>query len=210
MDRTVAGMVLTGGASRRMGRDKATMVVAGRGLAAHVAAVLAEVCEPVVEVGPGVTGLPCTREDPVGGGPLAAVAAGWDLLVRLGARRPVLVAACDLPRLRADVVRALAGRRGEGTVVPLVGGEPQPLCARWSVPALEQARECLATTRSVRHLARRADTELLDASVLGEAAEAALADVDTMEELGALDWIGWGSRPHAAAAATAVESGPAR
>lgn len=185
-DGRVAGMVLTGGSSRRMGRDKARLVVGGIGLAAHVAAVLEEACVPVVEVGPSVTGLAATEEEPPGAGPLAAVAAGWALLGRLGAERPTVVAACDLPLLRPDVVRALARWPGSASVVPVVAGRPQPLCARWSVAALDDAARRLATTRSVRHVAEAPDTVLVDADELGATAARSLTDVDTVEALDAL------------------------
>ena len=62
--RQLAGVLLTGGASRRMGTDKARLVVDGETLAARSARVLAAVCEPVIEVGPGVSGLPAVEEEP--------------------------------------------------------------------------------------------------------------------------------------------------
>ncbi|HZI37181.1 MAG TPA: NTP transferase domain-containing protein, partial [Acidimicrobiia bacterium] len=49
----VAGLLLTGGASRRMGRDKALLEVGGRRLVDRAASVLAAVADPVLEVGPG-------------------------------------------------------------------------------------------------------------------------------------------------------------
>ena len=49
----VAGLLLTGGSSRRMGRDKAELVVAGERLADHAARELTGACEPVLEIGPG-------------------------------------------------------------------------------------------------------------------------------------------------------------
>ncbi len=73
---TCAGVLLTGGASRRMATDKATIVWRGETLAARAARVLTAVCDPVIEVGPGATQLPCVREHPAGSGPLAAFVAG--------------------------------------------------------------------------------------------------------------------------------------
>ena len=46
------GLLLTGGASRRLGTDKATIVWQGETLAVRAAVVLAQVCAPVLEVGP--------------------------------------------------------------------------------------------------------------------------------------------------------------
>ena len=72
-------VVLTGGASRRLGRDKATSHVGGRRL---VDRILAEVPAdvPVVIVGPLLDAMArpvrFVREDPPGSGPLAAIGAG--------------------------------------------------------------------------------------------------------------------------------------
>ena len=54
----VAGLLLTGGASRRMGSDKALLEVEGRRMVDRAAAALAAVAAPVVEVGPGWSSLP--------------------------------------------------------------------------------------------------------------------------------------------------------
>ena len=59
-----AALLLTGGASRRLGRDKATLMVGGVPLARRTAALLVEVANPVIEVGPGYTGLPHVVEKP--------------------------------------------------------------------------------------------------------------------------------------------------
>src|SRR5579872_5975186 len=91
-----AGVLLTGGASTRMGRDKASITVGGDTLAGRTGRLLRRVADPCVEVGPGVSGLPAVREDPPGAGPLVAVSAGWDALGD-GAFSGALVVAADLP-----------------------------------------------------------------------------------------------------------------
>lgn len=53
----VGGALLTGGASRRMGFDKALVEVDGLPNALRLARALAEVASPLVEVGPGYSGL---------------------------------------------------------------------------------------------------------------------------------------------------------
>ena len=145
------GLLLTGGRSRRLGVDKATLVVEGRTLAARSAALLVDVCDVVVEVGPSYTVLPATREEPPGGGPLAALAAGADALARLGAVGPTLVLAVDLPRVTAALLAFLRDWPGAPTVVPEVDGRLQPLCARYGPDAFLAASSLLAGGVSALH-----------------------------------------------------------
>ncbi len=200
------GIVLTGGASRRMGRDKATIEVAGRPLARRSAAVLAAVTAVAVEVGPGWSGLPSVTEEPPGAGPLAAVVAGWrELVRRTGEKRAVLVLATDLPDVSAALLALLAGEPGTASVVPLRRGRPQPLCARWSVADLERAAAQLsAGERSLRHAFGPDTVEVDEERWAPVAPGAALDDVDTPQELARRGlapppdgdtWVGLGRHP---------------
>jgi molybdenum cofactor guanylyltransferase len=134
----VAGLLLTGGASRRMGSDKALLEFDGQRLVDRVAAVLGAVTGPVIEVGPGwAPGLACVREDPPGSGPLAALWAGAEALRTMGDRaQAVLLLAVDMPAVSVALLRLLAEWPGAHTVIPISGGHPQPLCARYGVDAL--------------------------------------------------------------------------
>lgn len=180
----VAALLLTGGASRRMGRDKATLVFDGEPLARRTAALLRRRADPVLEVGPGFTDLPHVLEEPPGSGPLAAMAAGG---AALGARHhqgPVLVVGTDLPRLGDAFLRTLAeypAPAAEYSVVPRdAAGRPQPVCARYSPDALLRAQELVAGGhRSVMALLERVPVTWLDTAE----GEAALFDVDTPEDL---------------------------
>src|SRR5690242_17474300 len=134
--RQMAGVLLTGGASSRMGTDKARLVVDGETLAARGARVLADVCDPVIEVGPGVSGLPAIEEEPRGGGPLVALLAGRGAL---GNPRAVVLLACDLPFVEPALLRLLVDRPGWGTVVPVVEGRFQYACARYGAAAFDEA-----------------------------------------------------------------------
>jgi molybdenum cofactor guanylyltransferase len=192
--RGVAGMLLTGGASRRMGFDKALLTVDGVPNAVRLAGVLESVAAPVIEVGRGVSGLPSVLERPAGAGPLVAMCSGGRQLRRLGHEGPALVLACDLPFITSEVLSELGAWPGDGSVVPMVAGRAQPLCARWShddmaaVDALVQAGE-----RSRRKLLARPGIAFLSESDwAAPQAGHALADVDSPADLKAL-----GLPPHA-------------
>ena len=194
------GIVLTGGGSARMGRDKATLEVGGTTLAARTAALLTSATGRAVEVGPGTSGLPAVRERPPGSGPLAAVAAGWDELVRTtGEKRPCVVLACDLPELARDLVAWLAAQPEGGSVVPVLDGRPQPLCARWSVADLERAAsQHAAGERSLRRVFGPDARFVAEEEWSGVAPKGTARDVDTPSDLARLglappedgdDWV---------------------
>jgi molybdenum cofactor guanylyltransferase len=179
--RQMAGVLLTGGASRRMGTDKARLVVNGETLAARSARVLASVCDPVVEVGPGVSGLPAVQEEPAGAGPLVALLAG---VGALGQPKSVILLACDLPNVTADVLQLLVEWPGSGTVIPVVDGRFQYACARYGAGALDEALSVVRSGGSSFKQLGSADCEYVSESDWGEVATALdFADVDTPEDL---------------------------
>jgi len=177
---TVGGILLTGGASRRLGVDKATLVVGGITLAARAAASLTDRGVPTVEVGPGHTELPTVREEPPGSGPLAAFVAGARAAADVldAPADAFVLLACDLVDPGA-VLDALLAAPPADLVVPVdADGAPQYVCARYGAALVEIAAGLLAAgERSLRALAatvpapRRHD--------LAGLAPDALADVDT-------------------------------
>jgi molybdopterin-guanine dinucleotide biosynthesis protein A len=140
-----AAAVLAGGASRRMGRDKATLAVGGVELASLVLAAAARVADPVVLVAPD--GHPARRlaapavADP-GQGPLAALAAALGALEA----EHVLVLAGDHPGLRVELLAHLVALAGEAEAVACRRGPRlEPLVAVYRrAPALAAARARLA------------------------------------------------------------------
>lgn len=185
-----AGILLTGGASRRMGRDKAAIVVEGDDgpvtLAERTARILESVAAPVVEVGPPRGDRWVVREHPPGSGPLAATVAGWEALAARGWTGAVLVVATDLPNLAAGLLRWLAGLPEDRAVVPVAGDRVQPLCARYRASDLDRARALVASgRRAMSDLVAAADPVLIPEAVWSVPAGggAALDDVDSPADL---------------------------
>jgi molybdopterin-guanine dinucleotide biosynthesis protein A len=165
-----------------MGRPKGLIEVAGETLAARTARLLRSVCDPVVEVGPGWSGLEVAVETRPGAGPLAALADGWRHLRAGGFTGPVLGVATDLPRLDGDVLAWLATHPSVGSVVPLSGGRPQMLCARWSPADLARAVALVEGGHSaMRNLLEGSGAVLAGEEEWG--ATGALADADTPADL---------------------------
>ncbi len=178
---TCPGLLLTGGASRRLGVPKAEVPIDGATLSRRAAAVLAAVCDPAIEVGPGVSGLRSVREEPPGSGPLAALVAGAGA-VGPGSSRGVVLLACDLPFVGAALLGLVAGHPSERTVVPRDrDGRLQYTCARYAPGAIETARRLLAAGRSsLRALVEQVTIEVLEPEAwAGVAAADAFDDLDT-------------------------------
>lgn len=134
-------VVLAGGQARRLGgADKPALTVGGRSLLGRVLDALAG-AERRIVVGPPRSGLPLdvvqVREQPPGGGPLAALAAA---LPQVRADHLALVAA-DLPFLRSPHVDALlaAVQQRAGAVLVDDGGQAQWLIGVWRSAALRGA-----------------------------------------------------------------------
>jgi molybdopterin-guanine dinucleotide biosynthesis protein A len=138
----VDAIVLTGGASRRLGRSKTIELVGGRPLLARVTSALTGATQVII-VGPADgaerADVVC-REDPPGGGPLAALAAG---LIKVTASLVVLLAG-DLPFVTPGVIdQLLAGLSKDGDVAIGVddNGKDQYLLAVWRTASLRRAVE---------------------------------------------------------------------
>ncbi|MGW6732178.1 NTP transferase domain-containing protein [Streptomyces sp. NPDC055013] len=141
-------VVLAGGAARRLGGvDKPGVRVGGRPLLDRVLAACADARTTVVVADPRPTARPVTwaREDPPGGGPVAALDAG---LRHTGAEQVVVLSA-DLPFLDAGTVRrllaALRSGGADGALLTDADGRDQPLVAAYRAPALR--RELAALTQ---------------------------------------------------------------
>jgi molybdopterin-guanine dinucleotide biosynthesis protein A len=129
------------------------------------------------------------REEPPGGGPVAALAAG----LRLVTADVVLVLAADLPFLRAEGVAALLGALREhgpevdGVLLRDAGGREQPLTAAYRTEALRRGVALLATGHggSVADLPLRLLTGELRTRGLADVRGDGSFDCDTWQDVAA-------------------------
>lgn len=140
----LGALILTGGASRRMGADKASLDWDGRSAVARVAELARAVgADGLLTVGPGDHGLPRVSEEPPGGGPVAGIVAG---AARLRADR-VLVLAVDAPTVTAADLASLLSAPAPGAAfaglhLPLVvwpQALPADAGAGWAMGRLVEA-----------------------------------------------------------------------
>ncbi|MFZ3569514.1 NTP transferase domain-containing protein [Streptomyces sp. BH097] len=141
-------IVLAGGGARRLGgADKPGVRVGGRALLDRVLHACAGARATVVVAEPRDTDRPVVwaREEPPGGGPLAALEAGVRGLdtPRGPVAESVLVLSADLPFLGEPTVRrlldALEGDAADGALLADGDGRDQPLVAAYRYAALRRA-----------------------------------------------------------------------
>ena len=148
----VAGIVLAGGSSTRMGRTKATLPFGPELMLQRIVRILGEALSPIVIAAAATQQLPSlpagvliARDQLPSCGPLEGIGAGLTLLA---AERPEIeaafVASCDVPLLSTPFVLAMIDRLGDAPIAAAVeGGVPHPLPAVFRVSVLPHIRALL-------------------------------------------------------------------
>lgn len=187
-------VVLAGGAARRLGgADKPGLRVGGRPLLDRVLAACATATTTVVVAAPRETARPVewAREEPPGGGPLAALDAG----LRHISAEHVVVLSADLPFLDQVTVRRLLDAlrtgdapqgpaRPDGVLLTDPDGRDQPLVAAYRADALRRELAALAVVHGgVTGLPLRRLTAALDLTRISD--PVASFDCDTWDDIAA-------------------------
>lgn len=158
----IEGFILVGGASRRMGADKAGLKLGHRSFVERAAEALAAIAGNVSVVGDrDETPIPHLKI-------VRDVYPAWGALGGLHAalsacrKRWAAVVACDLPFVTGELfVRLASMRQNFDAVVPVqADGRPQPLCAlyRREATAARAAELIAAGERRPRALLQRIET----------------------------------------------------
>ena len=145
----LTGVVLAGGASRRMGRDKRLLPwgpdsTDGTGhttsLLQATVETLRMVADEIIVVAndrPKVVGAHVVSDVISDAGSLGGILSGLEA----ASHDQVFVAAADMPFLRADLIRNLAARFDDhDAVVPVLNGRPEPLHALYGPAVAVAAR----------------------------------------------------------------------
>ena len=155
----ILGAILAGGASARMGRDKALVEVAGRPMVRRVASALEPVTDSLVVVGRAepVADLMVIPDEVAGPvGPLAGVAAAMgSALVSGGPQAAVVAVAVDLPFVRRTTLQELVFQYEGRAVVPLDREVRQVTCAVYPAAWAAAARRELTDGGSLQSLLDR-------------------------------------------------------
>jgi molybdopterin-guanine dinucleotide biosynthesis protein A len=142
----IEGFILSGGASSRMGTNKALLHLGGKQFVLRIAGALRQVCRSVSIVGAkdetNVLGLPAVPDVYPQWGALGGLHAA---LIACEAEWAAVVA-CDLPFVTGELFVRLAHlRENFDAVIPVQNdGRPQPLCALYRrAPCLSVAQELI-------------------------------------------------------------------
>jgi len=184
----VQGFILVGGASRRMGRDKALLDFGGQPMVERIARELSAIAPVVSLVGarqiyPSFENVPDVHQQwgALGGihAALTAARADWAALV-----------ACDLPFVTNKLFERLATFVNDTTdaVVPIqADGRPQPVCALYrAVTCLPEIEKLVAAgEHTPRALLATVHTRYVDFAELRDlpGAENFFFNVNTQEDL---------------------------
>ncbi|WP_454849678.1 molybdenum cofactor guanylyltransferase MobA [Rhizobium binxianense] len=165
LDRSnIPGVVLAGGRSSRMGRDKAAVLLGGRSLLDHAIARLApQVLALAVNAdAPGKDGIPLVPDRVPGkAGPMAGIHAAMAHAARFPGVSHVVTVSIDSPFFPADlVVRLAAAVDGPGRIATAASkGRGHPVFGLWPVALADDLETWIATDekRRVRDFLLRHD-----------------------------------------------------
>lgn len=149
----IAGIVLCGGRSSRMGQPKHLLPFGDEVLLQRVVRVLGAVVSPLVVVAAEGQQLPelppevlTTCDDMNNPGPLGGIAAGMRALS--GRATAAYCTSCDVPLLRTEFVRQITEELGDADLVmPQEGKFPHPLAAVYRLTLEDTIRGLLAAGR---------------------------------------------------------------
>lgn len=134
-----SGAVMAGGQSRRLGRDKALLVVNGETLLARALRIVAEVTTEQLVIGPPerreqAPDVRVLADELPGSGPLGGIYTA----LRAASHDYLLVVACDMPFLNRDLLRYLLSLADAYDVVlPRVDGRGEQLHAVYARSCIE-------------------------------------------------------------------------
>ena len=180
-------LILAGGESRRMGQDKANLLLGERTLLQSVVAIMqplfAEVIVSVRQTRHEID-LPQVCDDLLHTGPLAGLVAGLERNNTLW----IFAVACDMPFITPAVIEYLAQQRADcQAVVPIVSGYPQPLAAFYAASCLPLARDGLngSGKHSLRELLETLQVRYVNEAELlnADPALASFFDLDTPQDV---------------------------
>lgn len=142
----MTGIILAGGQSKRLGVDKAELIVGGRSILERTVLILKKIFAEVIVVSNVLRDI--TAEDVIQvkdiAGAKGALGGIFTGLYHASYDRS-FITACDMPLIMPQLVELIAKRQQKDVVVPLVNGDFEPLFAVYSnrcLPIIDKMMSC--------------------------------------------------------------------
>ena len=178
-------LILAGGESRRMGQDKAELMLGEQTLLQRVSKLVQPLFEDII-ISVRTPRADCeflqVSDNPLHAGPLAGFAAG----LAQAKTAWLFVVACDMPFITPQLMLTLAGfRPGVDAVVPVVNGFPQPMAAFYATHCQAALTQILhgSGKQSLRALLDTLKVRYVSDSEINAADLHSFFDLDTPQDL---------------------------
>jgi molybdopterin-guanine dinucleotide biosynthesis protein A len=145
----MSSVILAGGRSARLGRDKASLLIAGKRLLQQIIDKMSQLDEEIIlvlaqgQLDPKLNSpqtVKTTTDLYYGKGPLVGIYSG----LKASSGDYSLVVACDMPFLCVDLLRYMIGlAKGFDIVIPRIGGHVEPLHALYSKDCLSHIEDMM-------------------------------------------------------------------
>lgn len=178
-------LILAGGESRRMGQDKAALLLGGKPLLQHATCIVRPLFENIIVSTRHIRtdcDLPQVCDDPRHAGPLAGLASG----LAHSQTAWVFVVACDMPFVTRQLIETIEKfRNGVDAVVPVVQDYPQPLAAFYATRILGELHELQhgGGKQSLRELLKKLTVRYVDETEMQATDPNNFFDLDTPQDV---------------------------
>lgn len=185
----ITGIMLAGGRSCRMGRDKGLCQLGGKPMVSYGLELLRQVCGHVLVSANDPEyerfGYPVVRDDVKGIGPIGGLSSS----LAVSKTDHNIVISCDMPMLRMELLELLIRESpGYDAVVPLFQGYPEPLAAYYRRSARMVFRRSLESgSFKLQDALSRMRTNLVDMSRYPMMSGDMFLNLNTPGDLGSLE-----------------------
>ncbi|MEZ5147158.1 MAG: molybdenum cofactor guanylyltransferase [Bacteroidales bacterium] len=130
MDKGITGIILAGGKSSRMGKDKGFCTIDEKPLIRYAIETLSEVCDSII-IGTNNPaydqfGFPVVPDKISGKGPVAGIFS----CLNESKTADNFILSCDMPLMTSDFVKFVVSKKADyEVVIPVFNGMAEPLCA---------------------------------------------------------------------------------
>lgn len=160
----ITGIILSGGKSSRMGRDKGMVPLNDRPLVEFAAEVLRKDCDPIL-IGTNdhqyeKFGFPLVGDVIKGIGPIGGIYS----CLEYSRTTDNFILSCDMPMISGDLVRyILEHRQHHDAVIPMFNGRPEPMCAYYRKEITFRLKDQIMNgVYKVQEVVKKLNTRYLD------------------------------------------------